>query len=251
MKYLLAPAQSQLLVEYAKARVLLVFDFDGTLAPIATDRQAAKMRPRTRLLLAELGRLYPCVVLSGRSRRDTANKTRSTNLKKVVGNHGLDLGNAARYGKQASAMLPVLRRQLRAVAGIDIENKRLTIAVHYRRSRDKRAARKAIMAAIAALPVPVRLIPGKQLVNLLPGGAPGKGQALQTLRRQLRVNRALYVGDDVTDEEVFALKQRHLLSVRIGRSKRSHASYFLRDQLEIDRLLRQLIALRSDPASAR
>lgn len=251
MKHLLARAQKRILAQYAKSNILLAFDFDGTLAPIATDRHAAKMRPSTRALLAQLGRVYPCVVLSGRSRRDTVDKTRATNLARVVGNHGLDLGNADRYARQVTLMLPALRRRLRAFAGVDIENKRLSVAIHYRRSSNKRAAREAIKAAIAALPFSVRLIPGKRLVNVLPAGAPGKGQALLKLRRELRVDYALYVGDDVTDEDVFSSRQSRLMSVRVGRSLASAAAYFLRNQREIDRLLSELIVLRQDSTRPR
>lgn len=248
MKYLLASGQNKLLKQYAKSRAVLAFDFDGTLAPIVADPTAARMRASTRLLLQELSRLYPCVVISGRSRADTLRKTRSIALVEVFGNHGLEPGNVAHYAKQVSAILPQLRRQLRGVVGIDIENKRLSVSVHYRRVRDKRVALAAIRAAIAELTVPLRVIPGKQVVNLLPKGAPDKGQALSNARRTLRVDRALYVGDDITDEDVFSSRQHGLLGVRIGQSRSSAAGYFLRNQREIDRLLKQLIALRRSEA---
>lgn len=244
MKYLLAPEQTKLLARYAKSRVVLAFDFDGTLAPIVSDPTAARLRANTRLLLQELSRLYPCVVISGRSRADTLRKTRSIALVEVFGNHGLEPGNVTRYAKQVAVILPQLRRQLRSIVGIDIENKRLSVSVHYRRVHDKRIALAAIRAAIAGLAVPLRVIPGKQVVNLLPKGAPGKGQALSNVRRKLRVDRAVYVGDDITDEDVFSSRQRSLLSIRIGQSRSSAAGYFLRNQGEIDRLLKQLIALR-------
>lgn len=245
MKYLLASEQSKLLARYAKSRVVVAFDFDGTLAPIVSDPAAARMPASTRLLLRELSRVYPCVVISGRSRVDTLKKTRSIALVEVFGNHGLEPGNVASYAKQVAAILPHLRRRLRSIVGIDIENKRLSVSVHYRRVRDKRIALAAIRAAIAVLTVPLRVIPGKQVVNLLPKGAPDKGQALSNVRRKLRVDRAMYVGDDITDEDVFSSGQRGLLGIRIGRSRSSAAAYFLRNQREIDRLMKQLIALRA------
>jgi len=58
------------------------------------------------------------------------------------------------------------------------------------------------------------------------------------------------VGDDVTDEDVFKLDQPgRLLTVRIGESQSSSASYFLRNQHQIDRLLAMLVALRAVPSS--
>jgi trehalose 6-phosphate phosphatase len=146
--------------------------------------------------------------------------------------------------RQMTAMLPLLRRRLRGVPGVDIENKRLSISIHYRKARAKRQTVEIIRAALAELLVPARVIFGKQLVNVLPPGAPGKGYALQKLRKKLRVERAMYVGDDLTDEDVFSSKQAGLLGVRVGRPKSSAANYFLRDQREIDRFLRRLLLLR-------
>jgi trehalose 6-phosphate phosphatase len=142
------------------------------------------------------------------------------------------------------ALLPALRRHLQGVPGIDIENKRLSISIHYRQARAKRRTLEIIRAAIADLPVPARVVHGKQLLNVLPPDAPGKGYALEKLRKKLRVERAVYVGDDLTDEDVFSSKQPGLLRVRVGRSQSSAAGYFLRDQRDIDRFLKRLLLLR-------
>ena len=68
MNRILSAANVDVLAQYAWSRVLLAFDFDGTLAPIVPDRDDARMRPRTRALLEEICRRYPCAVISGRSR---------------------------------------------------------------------------------------------------------------------------------------------------------------------------------------
>ncbi len=74
--------------------------------------------------------------------------------------------------------------------------------------------------------------------------APNKGDALLQLRRIEEADTALYVGDDVTDEDVFDLDQPgRLLAVRVGESNTSGAAYFLHDQNEIDELLSRLVAL--------
>jgi trehalose 6-phosphate phosphatase len=245
MRDVLARNGVALLERYAKSRLLLAFDFDGTLAPIVADRYVARMRKRTRALLSQLATLYPCVVISGRSRRDTRNRTKAAHLHQVIGNHGLEPGNTARFAREIASILPELQRLLRGVKGIDIENKRLSLAIHYRQARSRRGAREAIDRAVAELSIPVRVITGKLLVNVVPRGAPNKGQALMKLKRQLRAPKVLYVGDDVTDEDVFRLKQSGLLTIRVGRSKASAATHFLRNQGEIDRLLKKLIELRA------
>ena len=96
----------------------------------------------------------------------------------------------------------------------------------------------------------MRLIRGKQVVNLLPTDAPHKGIALEGARARFACDTAIYVGDDETDEDVFALDQPgRLLTIRVGQKRKSLASYFVRNQAEIDRLLETL--LRETPARRR
>jgi trehalose 6-phosphate phosphatase len=117
--------------------------------------------------------------------------------------------------------------------------------VHYRQARRKRSARSDIRAALADVAVPLRTIAGKMVVNLVPARAPNKGQALLDLCAKERAEVALYVGDDVTDEDVFELgRTKRMVTVRVRASKASTATYFVRDQAETDTLLQSLIALR-------
>jgi trehalose 6-phosphate phosphatase len=246
MKHILARGHVDVLAQLAWTRVLLAFDFDGTLAPIVEDRDSAGMRTRTAKLFSKVCSLYPCALISGRSRSDVATRVEGASVKHVVGNHGLEsgVGLGAFEGDVATAR-SLLTRALAGLSGIDVEDKRYSLAVHYRRSRQKRNARAAIHAAVRALHVPMRTIPGKMVVNVVPDRAPNKGDALLQLRETEDVDTALYVGDDVTDEDVFKLDQPgRVLSIRVGASRTSSATYFLRTQMEIDALLSKLVTLR-------
>ena len=53
--------------------------------------------------------------------------------------------------------------------------------------------------------------------------------------------QSLFIGDDDTDEAVFALDDPRIVTVRVGRKRASRAQYYLRDQTEIDALLRYLM----------
>jgi trehalose-phosphatase len=68
VKNILADSQASTLHDFAHQRVLLAFDFDGTLAPIVRNPAVATMRARTSSLLTKVAKAYPCVVISGRSR---------------------------------------------------------------------------------------------------------------------------------------------------------------------------------------
>ncbi len=248
MKPILSKENVDVLAHLAWARALVAFDFDGTLAPIVDDRERASMRTATRRLFARLCDLYPCAVISGRSQRDVAARLDGAAIKYVIGNHGLEPGGGlTEFEQEISRAHRLLSSAMCGWPGVDVENKHYSLAVHYRRCRRKRDARDAIHAAIAGLPTPMRIVPGKMVVNVVPAGAPDKGDALLDLRDREKADIALYVGDDVTDEDVFKLDQPgRVLTVRVGESPSSAAAYFLRTQREVDALLTKLVVLREE-----
>lgn len=248
MKHILSIESIDLIAQYAWSRVLMAFDFDGTLAPIVAERDDAQMRARTRALLAKVCHLYPCAVLSGRSRDDVERRLDGLPVRHIIGNHGLEPGEHIElFEREVTEIKPQLEAALRGCAGVDIEDKRFSLAIHYRRSRRKREARRVIHDAVAKLTRPMRVVPGKLVVNVVPEHAPHKGDALVRLRAHSGADTAIYIGDDVTDEDVFALDQPgRLLSIRVGRSRGSAAAYYLRDQREIDPFLARLAKLRAE-----
>ena len=252
MRSLFSPAGREALRQFAWSRVLLAFDFDGTLAPIVPEPDEAAMRASTRRLFRAVATRYPCIVVSGRARSDLGRRLRGIPLRGIVGNHGIEPWHSTpQLLDEVRRWEPILARKLSGFGGVWIENKALTIAVHYRRSRQKKRARAAILRAAAALG-PLRVMTGKQVVNLLPQGAPHKGMAVERERDRLRCDTAVYVGDDATDEDVFGLDQPgRLLTVRVGASRTSQAAYSVRNQGDVDALLVELATLRSGLGSAR
>jgi trehalose 6-phosphate phosphatase len=252
MRHVLARANRHVLERFAGSRALLAFDFDGTLSPIVADPDRAAMRESTRRLLGDLARRYPCVVISGRSRGDVSRRLGGVPLAGVVGNHGLEPWHATqRAGRQVRRWVTALEARLGRIPGVVIEDKGLTLAVHYRKAKRTREARALVFAAAGGLG-DVRLVGGKQVLNVLPSGAPGKGRALERAALRLGCDTAVYVGDDETDEDVFALGDpARLLGIRVGRKGTSAAGYFIRAQVEIDLLLRSFLALRPEAAGGR
>jgi trehalose 6-phosphate phosphatase len=252
MKHILAAPQAQLLQQLSWSHVLLGFDFDGTLAPIVSEPDRAAPRDATLRRLGDVAQLYPCVVISGRSVADLAPRLDGVALRGLIGNHGIEPWRGSDELRRTVARWRTeLERILAPAEGVVVEDKQLSLAIQYRRSRSKKAARGAIVRALGALD-DARIIGGKQVVNVLPLGAPHKGVALERERDRLDCDTALFVGDDETDEDVFALdRPGRLLGVRVGRAPASQASYYLRDQREIDALLDRLIVLRRGAPRAR
>jgi trehalose 6-phosphate phosphatase len=245
MKDILSLANRELLEQFAWSNVLLAFDYDGTLAPIVEEPERAFMRARTRGLLERAAKLYPTIVISGRAREDALRLLRGAGVRAVVGNHGLEPWHGIGVvTKKVRFWRSVLERQLAHLKGVQIEDKVFSLAVHYRKSREKKRARAAVLRAAAGLG-DVRIIGGKQVVNILPHDAPHKGIALERERDRLRCDTAIYVGDDDTDEDVFALDQPgRLLTIRVGAKRASAASYYIPRQANMDVLLRTLVELR-------
>jgi trehalose 6-phosphate phosphatase len=251
VKPLLAQENAHLLGQLASPQALLAFDFDGTLAPIVAHREEAHMRPRTRSLFALVCERFACAVISGRSRSDVGQRLAGAQVKYVIGNHGLEAPQSVlAWHEEMQDVRARLESALTLVPGVDVEDKGFSLTIHYRRATAKRGARMAIRAAVAALPYRLRTIPGKLVVNLVPADAPHKGDALLQTLRETGAQIALYVGDDVTDEDVFLLNPNPgIVGVRIGVSKTSAAGFYLRDQREIDALLTRLLALSSTPSA--
>lgn len=244
MQYLLSRASQSILTQMAREQTLCAFDFDGTLSPMVEHPHRARVRARTLGLLERLAALYPCVIVSGRARADLLGRLSGVKVERVIGNHGaeteLTTSKSRRLIKQWRTTLEVT---LSSLAGLWVEDKGLSLAVHYRQSPRKTEARRRILEVARSLKH-ARVFGGKQVVNLALDGALNKGEAVAAERDRLGCDWVLYVGDDENDEDAFAL-DGNVVPVRIGRKALSHADYYLRTQTEIDALLELLCCLRT------
>jgi trehalose 6-phosphate phosphatase len=243
---ILAKRNAAVLSQIANENVLLAFDYDGTLAPIARTPEGARMRARTRTLLIRVAQAYPAVVISGRALADISRRVERIPFRAVFGNHGLEpvLRGSARL-PAASQWLRMLRDDLPDDPGVRVEDKTHTLTIHYRLARDRRRAIEAIDRAVRKLPA-ARVVQGIESVNLLPRDGPNKGTALNRALRLSGCSSAVYLGDDRTDEDAFSIAAGRVLGVRIGAAGASRARYHLTSQQEVDRLLLALAALRRD-----
>jgi trehalose 6-phosphate phosphatase len=241
VRHLFSKSGLGVLERFARLNALVALDYDGTLAPIVPDPHGAAMRRSTRWLLEDLAELRPCIVVSSRPQADIIPRLRGIALREIVGNYGVErLSGATRFAEEVRSWGPILEAHLSGRSGVSIENKVFSVAVHYRRARDKRRSLAAIHAAVRGLSA--RVVSGKDIVNLLPYGAPHKGIALEMAVKRLECGSAIYVGDDESDEDAFRTGDAaRLLTVRIGEHEASRAAFCLRDQDEIDELLRYLI----------
>jgi trehalose 6-phosphate phosphatase len=247
---ILDPAHQQTLAGFALSNVLLAFDYDGTLAPIAPRPEDAHMRPITRSLLAAVAQAYPTVVISGRALADVTAMLHSVPLWYVYGNHGLEpRAPHSEASTDTRSWVALLEARLPRELGIRIEDKAHTLTLHFRGVSNPTRALAAIEAAVEALP-DVSVLRGKEAINLLPRGSGNKGAALQQALATFACQNAIFVGDEDTDESAFAAGPS-TLGIRVESSEASMAGYHLGSQAEIDALLRRLLDLRSGPSGDR
>jgi trehalose-phosphatase len=200
-------------------RMLLALDFDGTLAPLVAQPDAAAILPAARTAVAALADRSDTLVaiVSGRGLSDVCSRVGLDRLY-YAGNHGLEIEGPSvrRVHEQAEQARPALAECAHRLAplereygGVQVEDKGLSLSVHYRRVEDASAARD-IVGRVHALcgGVPgVRLTEGKKVVEIRPEVDWDKGRAtlflIETLLREARTAPVVFIGDDRTDEDAF------------------------------------------------
>ncbi len=245
MDDILSPEHARVLTERAAEKPLLVFDFDGTLAPIVGDPHHAAMRRITRALFERLSFHYECAVVSGRSLDEIEKIMAGLSRVRLVGNHGMEWPDAsvktARFAELTWAWLSDLVRPLAEIPGVVVENKSLSLSIHYRLAPDPPRALDAIRRLVTPLP-DARVEEGKRVVNVLPADAPDKRAAMEMLLAKTRRSTAIFIGDDSTDERVFAgTAPDRVLSIRVGCDEASRAPFYLRAQADVDELISRLL----------
>jgi trehalose 6-phosphate phosphatase len=232
-----------------KPGMLCAFDFDGTLAPIVSQPDQALLPAAVRQRLVALKQLTPVAILTGRGLTDIRSRLQFE-ASYVIGNHGLEgLPGSSdcldRYEQMCKGWLSALRSALAEYTMFDenilIEDKSISLSIHYRATSNYKKTEQALRTLFDSLQPSPHVIAGKCVFNLLPHGAGDKGTAFEQLMLLTQCETALYVGDDVTDEDVFKLKRNDVLSVRIGESQQSAAKCFLSTQDDITRFLDFLI----------
>ena len=249
MRHFFAPEGREALARLLQQRPLLAFDFDGTLAPIVTRPQQARIASGVVARLSLLASQLPVAIITGRAISDVRNRL-GFEPHFIVGNHGAeDLASPDRAGALRHALAPVRARLVAAgaglaSAGVTVEDKGQSIALHYRLARQPQAALNRINEFFLHMDDQFHVFPGKMVVNIAPAGAPNKGDAMLALLARSQAGQAFFAGDDANDEPVFAAAPADWLTVRIGRDDlASQAMFYLDSATEMARLLDQMIEL--------
>jgi trehalose 6-phosphate phosphatase len=215
----------------------LFLDLDGTLAAIAARPQDVHPDPRRTRLLEHLGvglegRL---AVVTGRTIEDV-DRILEGSIPCVAAVHGLVMrdGGGPVHGPEAHPGVAKATAALRDIAarrpGFIVEEKGLSVALHYRLARNHAAEARAAVRSIADK-TGLSLQEGDMVEELRTPG-PSKGDSIRAFMESERFRGAhpIFAGDDITDEHGFAEVSRlGGFGVLVGRPRPTHAHFGLRN----------------------
>jgi trehalose 6-phosphate phosphatase len=230
------PVPRSLLPQLNETAILL--DIDGTLLDLAPTPREVWVPPG---LAKTLNRLHErtqgaLALVSGRSLNDI-DLIFAPEQFPAVGGHGAEMRVSADSESVATHAPPLdkeLKRRLAAIAklspGILLEDKGYSLALHYRLAPH---AEKAIYAAVslirADLPnAPIEVLPGKCVCEIKHSGFTKATGVLELMTHEpFKGRRPLFIGDDVTDESVFAIMpDLKGLAFSVGRRTKGVAGHF-------------------------
>jgi len=244
--------------------ILVLSDFDGTLAPIVPVPDDACLPPFTRTLLEQLAAIdrYLLGIVSGRALADLKGRVSIPGII-YAGNYGLEMESpwasvvhprAEGLRRTIDGLYHHLQGALTGIEGVLVEYKTLSLSVHYRlaSSEDHGRIKKAVDQALMASQVgqAIDISAGKKVWELTPSIDWDKGNVVDYLLdgnpRLCRPVLPLFLGDDRCDEPGFAAVDRYDgISIFVGDGPEtwSRARYFLRCTDDVAEFLRRLLAL--------
>lgn len=240
-------------------QILLFLDYDGTLTPIVARPEMAVLSSQAREILRQISHhsLFKLAIISGRNLSEIKTLLGLENIT-YVGNHGLEIEYPpcycqARSSETTTFIYPVakefqpglkrleqrLRERLAGIDGVLIENKGLTLSIHYRLVKETavKKIKKLFLEAIddGDARDKLQVTEGKKVLEVRPPVEWNKGEAIEWLLEIYGMPGSLpiFAGDDVTDEDGFKILHRvGGISIFVGEDKASSAADYYLDSPE-------------------
>jgi len=230
-------------------------DYDGTLTPIVERPELAVISEEMRNTIKELSQKCTVAIVSGRMREDVENLARVEGIF-YAGSHGFDIRglNFSYVLPEAEKLIPLiaeiieeLKEKVGTINGAIIEEKKFSVAVHYRLSDPQEVPGiQKIVEEIVGRNHSLRLMHGKKVFEILPAIPWNKGRAVRWIMQALKLSwedsNVIYIGDDTTDEDAFRVVRTRGAGILVAaQAKISSADYRLNSPDEVKKLFDELI----------
>lgn len=240
--------------------LLVALDFDGTLAPIVSRPEQARMLDEARSAIVQLLKREDTDVafISGRSLADLRERCAFDGVY-YSGNHGFQMvgPGVQETRQQALTLAPrirtiaaVLEKNLENISGVFFEDKELTLSVHTRMIEDegeRDRVHEIVKDAVQADPAGLKLTYGKRVIEVRPDVEWHKGEATLFLVDAVEKARRspvfpLFIGDDVTDEDAFRALQGRGAGIVVAAElpRETAANAWVRSPAEVAEILEAL-----------
>ncbi|WPU66782.1 trehalose-phosphatase [Peredibacter starrii] len=208
----------------------LFLDFDGTLSEIVPDHHDAQMVEEIRPVLTRISDSIKVAIISGRDRKDVKARVGIDGLF-YAGCHGYDISGPGCFhfqieeAEEASSEMNEAIKQIESHAdkypGLSIERKKYFTAIHYRNvdSSLHQSLKNEINDLVKSFKK-LEVRRGKMVFDLAPKLKWNKGEAVKKLCEVLDMapgkTVAVYIGDDLTDEDVFCELHSWGIGIKVG-----------------------------------
>ncbi|MFO7299425.1 MAG: trehalose-phosphatase [Actinomycetes bacterium] len=231
------------------ATLLVVLDCDGTLVPITDHPSLARPNRETLTVLEQLTGVdgTHVAVVSGRPRSQLEDLFPVPGIE-LVGGHGSEWEGAdPPVDEDDRHLLDEMRSWIEDIAaahpGSLVEIKPASVALHYRQFEgDEASLVEQVMLGPARLPR-VRVLAGKKVVELTVSRR-DKGDAVRQLMERLHPDLTCYLGDDLTDEDAFAVLGPNDIGIKVGEGE-TRAVLRLESQADVLPFLQNLVRARA------
>lgn len=250
----------------AASHILFLSDYDGTLTPIVGRPDEALLSSGVREKLRALAEkpAFSVGIITGRLLSEVKALVEIEGIY-YAGNHGLEIeGPGLSFikpeAKAARAEIEDIVRQLSTrlagIEGVIVEDKGLSLSVHYRLVKESQE--QVVAETFREVTSPrlrdgkIRVSSGKKVLEVRPPIDWHKGKAVETIKKELEkvigneIKPVIYLGDDTTDEDAFKVLHRPQgWSIYVGQENpSSNAEYFLKSTVEVETLLSRMLELK-------
>lgn len=242
-------------------KILLFLDYDGTLTPIADKLENAVIPLETKYILKKISKHnnIKLAIISGRSLEEVKSLVGIKNCI-YAGNHGLEIkGPSINYKNLVSVnfrpllfeIKKELEERLSYIKGILIEDKILTLSVHFRlvKIKESQIIKNTVIEVINFLNIKekIELVFGKKVIDIRPFINWNKGEAVKLIleEQSIKTNNIfpIYIGDDTTDEDAFKVLKDNGLTIFVGKPRKSDAKFYLNNSLEVLEFLKNVLII--------